>query len=75
MMTTQYILRYGLAGLLALTGIAKLLDVPGFVQVLSTSQALPPWALQPVTLACVLADPSQCWRETIALFLRLFLNR
>jgi hypothetical protein len=26
MSTTQYILRYGLAGLLALTGIAKLLD-------------------------------------------------
>ena len=35
--------------------------------------ALPPWALQPVAL--VLADTNQCWRETIALFLRLFLNR
>jgi len=31
MTTIQHILRYGLAGLLALTGIAKRLDVPGFV--------------------------------------------
>lgn len=56
MMTAQYILRYGLAGLLALTGIAKLLDVPGFGQVLNTYQALPPWALQPVALACGLME-------------------
>src|SRR5262249_48692519 len=56
MMTTQYVLRYGLAGLLALTGIAKLLDMPGFVQVLSTYQALPPWALRPVAIACVLVE-------------------
>jgi hypothetical protein len=33
MITIQYILRYDLTGLLALTGIAKLLDVPGFAQV------------------------------------------
>jgi len=38
MITTQYILWYGLAGLLALTGIAKFLDVSGFVQMLSPSQ-------------------------------------
>jgi len=56
MITAQYILRYGLAGLLALTGLAKLLDVPGFVQVLSTYQALPPWALRPVAVACVLVE-------------------
>ena len=55
-MTTQYVLRYGLAGLLAFTGVAKLLDVPGFVQVLSTYQALPPWALWPVALACGLVE-------------------
>ena len=56
MTTTQYVLRYGLAGFLALTGIAKLLDVPGFVQVLSTYQALPPWALRPVALTCGLVE-------------------
>jgi len=31
MITTQHILRYGLAGLLALTSIAERLDVPGCV--------------------------------------------
>jgi hypothetical protein len=31
MMTTQHILRYGLAGMLVLTSITKRLDVPGFV--------------------------------------------
>src|SRR2546423_74440 len=56
MTTTQYVLRYGLAGLLALTGIAKLLDVPEFVQVLSIYQALPPWALRPVALMCGLVE-------------------
>ena len=56
MMLTRSLLRYGLAGLLALTGIAKLLDVPGFVQVLSTYQALPPWALRSVALACGLVE-------------------
>jgi hypothetical protein len=75
MIATQYIVRYGLAGLHARTGIAKFLDVPAFVPMLSTSQALPPWALRPVALAYVLADISQCWRETIAPFLRLLLNR
>jgi hypothetical protein len=32
-----------LTRLLTLASIVKLLDVPRFVQVLSTSQALPPW--------------------------------
>src|SRR5262245_58810087 len=54
--------------------IAKLLDGPGFVEVLSISQALPPWTLQAVTCAGALADARQYWRETIALFLRLLLN-
>jgi hypothetical protein len=36
---------------LTLASLVKLLDVPRFVQVLSTSQTLPPWAPRPAALA------------------------
>ena len=42
--------------ILGLTGIAKLLDVPGFVQVLRTYQAFPSWALRPGAVLFVLVE-------------------
>ena len=42
--------------LLFMTGIGKLLDVPGFIQVLRTYQALPEWALPIVAIGLVLLE-------------------
>ena len=56
MTAVRRVLQYGIAGILWATGIGKLLDVPGFAQVLSTYQAFPPWALRPVAVAFVLVE-------------------
>jgi hypothetical protein len=50
------VLQYGIALTLLATGMGKLLDVPGFVQVLATYQALPPWLLRPVAVAFVVVE-------------------
>jgi hypothetical protein len=45
-----------IAVVLGATAIGKLLDLPGFVQVLRTYQALPEFALWPVALGMPLAE-------------------
>ena len=49
-------LQYFIASVLLLTGIGKLLDVPGFVKVLITYQAIPSWGLQLVAITMVLVE-------------------
>jgi hypothetical protein len=49
-------LQYFIASVLLLTGIGKLLDVPGFVKVLITYQAIPSWGLHGVAIAMVLVE-------------------
>ncbi len=49
-------LRYFIAAVLLLSGIGKLLDVPGFVQVLITYQAIPAWGLYPVAVVLPLLE-------------------
>jgi hypothetical protein len=52
----RLILQHGIALILLATGLGKLLDVPGFVQVLATYQALPVWLLRPVAVAFVVLE-------------------
>ena len=49
-------LQYFIASVLLLTGIGKLLDVPGFVDVLVTYQAIPGWGLHLVAVTMVLVE-------------------
>jgi len=49
-------LQYFIASVLLLTGIGKLLDVPGFVDVLITYQAIPGWGLHLVAITMVLVE-------------------
>jgi hypothetical protein len=49
-------LQYFIASVLLLTGIGKLLDVPGFVKVLITYQAIPSWGLHLVAVTMVLVE-------------------
>ncbi len=49
-------LRYFIAVLLLFTGLGKLLDVPGFVQVLETYQAIPSWGLHVVAVTMILLE-------------------
>ncbi len=49
-------LRYAIACILLLTGLGKLLDVPGFVEILKTYQALPGWSLVWVAVSLVLVE-------------------
>jgi uncharacterized membrane protein YphA (DoxX/SURF4 family) len=49
-------LRYFIASVLLLSGLGKLLDVPGFVQVLITYQAIPAWGLHLVAVSLVLVE-------------------
>jgi hypothetical protein len=49
-------LQYFIASVLLLTGIGKLLDVPGFVKVLITYQAIPGWGLHVVAVTMVLVE-------------------
>ena len=49
-------LQYFIASVLLLTGIGKLLDVPGFVEVLITYQAIPGWGLHLVAVTMVLVE-------------------
>jgi len=49
-------LQYFIASVLLLTGIGKLLDVPGFVEVLITYQAIPSWGLHLVAITMVLVE-------------------
>jgi hypothetical protein len=46
-------LQYGLALLLSATGTGKLLDVSGFVQVLSTYHTLPDWLQWPAAITLI----------------------
>ena len=50
------ILRYFIASVLLLSGLGKLLDVPGFVQVLITYQAIPAWGLHLVAVTLILVE-------------------
>jgi hypothetical protein len=52
----QRLLQYTIASILLVTGLGKLLDVPGFVQVLATYQAFPTWMLQPIAVTLVLGE-------------------
>ena len=49
-------LQYFIASVLLLTGIGKLLDVPDFVDVLITYQAIPGWGLHLVAITMVLVE-------------------
>ncbi len=49
-------LQYFIASVLLFTGIGKLLDVPGFVEVLVTYQAIPGWSLNLVAVTMVLLE-------------------
>ena len=49
-------LRYFIASVLLLSGLGKLLDVPGFVQVLITYHAIPAWGLHLVAVTLVLVE-------------------
>ena len=49
-------LQYFIASVFLLTGIGKLLDVPGFVDVLITYQAIPGWGLHLVAITMVLVE-------------------
>lgn len=49
-------LQYFIASLLFLTGTGKLLDVPGFVEVLVTYRAIPGWGLHLVAVTLVLTE-------------------
>lgn len=56
MTPVRRLLQYGIALILLVTGLGKLLDVPGFVQVLATYQALPAWLLTPAAVVLVLVE-------------------
>lgn len=49
-------LRYFIALILLLSGLGKLLDVPGFVEVLITYQAIPAWGLHLVAVTLILVE-------------------
>ncbi len=49
-------LQYFIAAVLLATGIGKLLDVPGFQDVLRTYQALPEWTIIPVSIGMVIVE-------------------
>ncbi len=57
---TLTVLRYFIASLLLFTGLGKLLDIPGFVQVLETYQAIPSWGLHAVAVVIVLLELRIC---------------
>lgn len=50
------ILRYFIASILLLSGLGKLLDVPGFVEILITYQAIPAWGLHLVAVILILVE-------------------
>jgi hypothetical protein len=57
--TNKILLRFlqvFIASVLLLTGIGKLLDIPGFVNVLITYQAIPSWGLHLVAIIMVLLE-------------------
>jgi uncharacterized membrane protein YphA (DoxX/SURF4 family) len=53
---TLTILRYFIASILLFTGLGKLLDIPGFVLVLKTYQAIPDWGLYPIAVGTTLLE-------------------
>ena len=53
---TLIVLRYFIASVLIFTGLGKLLDIPGFVLVLKTYQAIPEWGLYPVAVGTTLFE-------------------
>ncbi len=62
-------LRYFIAIVLFLTGLGKLLDIPGFVKVLDNYQAIPVWGLHIVAVVIVLLELKICewllWNKTL----------
>jgi uncharacterized membrane protein YphA (DoxX/SURF4 family) len=53
---TLIVLRYFIASVLLFTGLGKLLDIPGFVLVLKTYQAIPDWGLYPIAVGTTLLE-------------------
>ena len=53
---TLIVLRYFIASVLLFTGLGKLLDIPGFVLVLKTYQAIPNWGLYPIAIGTALFE-------------------
>ena len=49
-------LRFSIALILLATSVGKLLDVPGFVDVLRTYQSFPEWLLRPLAVTFVLVE-------------------
>lgn len=54
------VLRYFIASVLFLTGLGKLLDIPGFVEVLDAYQTIPEWGLHLVAVGTVLLELRIC---------------
>jgi hypothetical protein len=50
------LLQYSIASILLATGIGKLLDVPGFIEVIKTYQVFPHWALPFIAVGMVLIE-------------------
>ena len=65
------VLRYFIASVLFLTGLGKLLDIPGFVEVLDTYQVIPGWGLHVAAVGMVLLELRICewllWDKTLIL--------
>jgi len=58
--STLIVLRYFIASVLFLTALGKLLDIPGFVEVLDTYQAIPGWGLYIVAIGIALLELRIC---------------
>jgi hypothetical protein len=54
--TLRYFLQYGLGLILLLTGLGKLLDVPGFIRVIAEYRISPLWLLPFIAVIVVLAE-------------------
>jgi hypothetical protein len=54
--TLKKLLQYSIASILLATGIGKLLDVPGFIEVIKTYQVFPHWALPFIAISMVLIE-------------------
>jgi len=50
------LLQYSIASLLLATGIGKLLDIPGFIEIIKLYQVFPTWALPFIAVCMVLIE-------------------
>lgn len=50
------LLQYSIASILLVTGLGKLLDVPGFIKIIKTYQVFPHWTVPFVAVAMVLIE-------------------